>query len=221
MLNIQIPQNKETVIIEKYIEGNQETIDQFKKTAEDIKHWENIEIYTDGSLEHFQYQKAFMGIGIWFTNGTEECSVQAQIRNNPSSTRAELAAILLAIAITPPKKKVKIYTDSANVITAMSKNSRKEEQKGSNIIIKSLIEQVTKEKNLEIEVIKVKAHSGIPGNEKADKLAKIEEPNNFAGKNTIEINIATYKTKRWHFKWQELEPDVDIATFTKIYNETK
>src|SRR4051812_32382470 len=38
MLNIQIPQNKETIIIEKYIEGNRETINKFKKTADAIKH---------------------------------------------------------------------------------------------------------------------------------------------------------------------------------------
>ena len=77
------------------------------------------EFYTDGSLKTIDNHKK-MAVG-WIlvnTNDTNTIEVEFLAANFgwPSSTKAEVLAILSTILVIPPYSNMKIYTDSRNAI---------------------------------------------------------------------------------------------------------
>ncbi|RHZ56496.1 hypothetical protein Glove_401g2 [Diversispora epigaea] len=96
-----------------------------------ISHCRQISFYTDGSLINKKEQdhqlvpgESRMGIGIVISpEGHDEgiLDFSARVTGPASSTRAELWAILMVLEITPPNKKIKIYTDSASAIAAIKR----------------------------------------------------------------------------------------------------
>ena len=104
----------------------------------------------------------------------------------PSFTRAELIAIWTVILAIPTRTRVRIKTDSQAAIDSL--NAEKSISKGSkwlNINNRTLINNITtfiRIKELDVHLIKVKAHSGILGNELADDLAK-------EGTNSLDLSI--------------------------------
>ncbi|GBC08309.1 hypothetical protein RclHR1_08000006 [Rhizophagus clarus] len=115
---------------------------------------------------------------LWFTgcdNDTfNECI--SIVVNWPLSTRAELFAIVLALLVCPRDCRVKIYTDSncsILIITRFLCSRSKFRSHGfNNSLILIYIDILIKDRNLDLELIKVKAHVGDPWNELADELAK-------------------------------------------------
>ena len=104
-------------------------------------------------------------------------SVTATVDLWPSSTRAGLTAIFLALLIIPSKNTLRIYSDSQAAINSVTRilsqrfTPRVTLKTPNNLLllkIKILIEQ----KDISLFLIKVKAHMGIPENEKADKQVK-------------------------------------------------
>jgi ribonuclease HI len=99
-------------------------------------------------------------------------------RNWPSSTKAELLAIWYVLLITPRKKKIKIYTDSAAAIAGLNRGkklkSSKHWIKEKNYNLKRSILELLSLKELELVLVKVKGHSCNKWNDRADKLAKEE-----------------------------------------------
>ena len=85
---------------------------ELNEIAKSIATWKNIKIYTDGSLEKFRHGQTAMGIGIVFLQHDQEITFSAQTSQHPSSTRAEIMAILIALILTPKSTNVTIYTDS-------------------------------------------------------------------------------------------------------------
>ncbi|GES94138.1 ribonuclease H-like domain-containing protein [Rhizophagus clarus] len=121
-----------------------------------------LEIYTDGSLTKTRDPL------------DREFKIAASIRDWPSSTRTEICAILIALMAVPELAQVIIYTDSQcaiDDITSWNKKSVWAKAKMTNHCILFRIDQIVKEKRINLEVIKVKGHSNITGNEEADKLA--------------------------------------------------
>ena len=74
----------------------------------------------------------------------------------PSSTKAELLALITALLTVTPNSSVKIYTDSNNVISQFAYFKK----------------EYSYRRKLKLELIKVKAYNGNWANEQADFLAK-------------------------------------------------
>uniref|UniRef100_U9SG20 ribonuclease H n=1 Tax=Rhizophagus irregularis (strain DAOM 181602 / DAOM 197198 / MUCL 43194) TaxID=747089 RepID=U9SG20_RHIID len=134
----------------------------------------NLEFYTDGSLK-IDDDNPRMGFGWIFTSDTNlniKFSTQW-----PSSTRAEIMAVLTCLIVCPPNSLINIFTDSQctiNTFTSLSnyKLTPRRKQKINNIIFWQAIQQIIAELNLQVQFTKVKAHSGVDYNDRADKLAK-------------------------------------------------
>ncbi|GET62748.1 reverse transcriptase family protein [Rhizophagus irregularis DAOM 181602=DAOM 197198] len=99
------------------------------------------------------------------------------IRDNPSSSRAEAAAIYAVLTISPRDSEVTIYTDSQTAIDGLRScssyvysNSRLY-YKTTNFELWAIIERTILSKNLTVLPVKVKAHSGNYLNDFADSLA--------------------------------------------------
>jgi ribonuclease HI len=91
----------------------------------------SIEYYTDRSLftritdddsSHYMADNTTVGLGVAFYTNNEvgEFSVCSRLSLWPSSTRAEIVAIFLALLTAPEKSNVTIYTDSLCAINLIN-----------------------------------------------------------------------------------------------------
>ncbi|PKC12152.1 RnaseH-domain-containing protein [Rhizophagus irregularis] len=145
-----------------------------------------------------------------------ECS--SSITDWPSSTRAELGAILSAILVLQTGQRANIFTDSQAAIDSINhtrinltngKNKIRIWCKSNNYSIISSIINLIDSKHLEIKLIKVKGHSGVKGNEEADRVAK-----NDTGKSTcITINDSQQKDLKYDLYWDGKRVDRHIRKF--------
>ncbi|GET65323.1 ribonuclease H-like domain-containing protein [Rhizophagus irregularis DAOM 181602=DAOM 197198] len=139
--------------------------------------------YTDGSLINLGTCDVSMGWG-WvqivkdsgFLNSIATYK-QGIIRNWPSSSRAEAAAIYAALSASPANSVVHIYTDSQSSIEGLKhcflsdySNSRLY-YKTTNFELWAIIQQLIVDKQLSVLPFKVKAHSNFYWNDFADSLA--------------------------------------------------
>ncbi|PKC03702.1 ribonuclease H-like protein [Rhizophagus irregularis] len=149
---------------------------------------DTINIYTDGSLTNRFNNSSntftkLMGTGWVILNNKDEVILEcnSSITDWPSSTRAELGAILSAILVLQTGQKANIITDSQAAIDSINhtrtnltngKNKTRTWCKCNNYSIVSSIINLIDSKQLEIKLVKVKGHSGVKGNEEADRVAK-------------------------------------------------
>src|SRR5438045_3647095 len=140
----------------------------------------------------------------------------------PSSIRAELIAIWTVILVTPTRTRVKIKIDLQATIDEL--NVAKLFSKGSkwlNINNKTLINNITtfiKIKDLDIQLIKVKAHSGIAGNELADDLTK-EEANSIDF--PLDVNHDSLRNIQYNPTWMSHSIEQKLRKFISNYNHIK
>src|SRR6185436_14006291 len=120
-----------------------------------------------------------VGVAIYYTTLNQETyckTIGTRVTGTPSSTRAELWAILLALKMLPYDATATIFTDSQASIQAIKnfKNTRNglRWKKYKNPYVLQVIADLMEVKNLKIDFVKIKAHSGTLGNDVADKLAK-------------------------------------------------
>ncbi|RHZ81198.1 hypothetical protein Glove_123g91 [Diversispora epigaea] len=155
---------------------------KINKLQAELSHYTQITFYTDGSLltnQKGERGEDKMGIGLAISpEGYDERILEfsARVTGPASSTRAELWAILMALELAPPNKKIKIYTDSASAIAAIKrfmvdKWGRKiKDLKNPNVL--QAISDKCNGKRIIFELNKVEAHAGVFLNEKADHLAR-------------------------------------------------
>ncbi|CAB4417105.1 unnamed protein product [Rhizophagus irregularis] len=99
------------------------------------------------------------------------------IKDWPSSSRAEAAAVYAALTVTPPNSTIKIYTDSQTAIDRLrlyafsSYTNSRIYYKTTNFELWAIIERLILSKCLNVIPIKVKAHSNNYWNDFADSLA--------------------------------------------------
>ena len=139
----------------------------------------------------------------------------------PSSTKAEIVAVLSAILTVIPDSKVLIYTNSNNIVSQYnqfkSELSNRRKLKIVGHISWDTIILLVKKYRIDLKFIKVKAHNGIWANEEADKLAKkglLEEP--------IQFNDRLITSKfmpTWYNMTIENNPRTFVKTLYQIRNE--
>jgi ribonuclease HI len=146
-----------------------------------------LEIYTDGSSLANGRSGARAGFGLWFgpddpRNVSEPVTVGVATNQN-----AELQALALAVQLADrdirlgAHRQARIYTDSAYAISCVTlwvKNWRRNgwrTSSGGDVLHKEFIERtarILESCNGSIQLVKVKGHSRLAGNDGADKLAR-------------------------------------------------
>src|SRR3954467_14098220 len=142
-------------------------------------HWTNhqhtettINIYTDGAIDTTIQDSRKKGIGIYYEGTIPPIAANALTARD--STQTELQAICLAVITSPPHQSIRLHTDSSRAINAIQKeaNTAKQLVRRAYDTELRLIQKSTQQKSLQIEWIKVKAHSNNQPNNQADQLAK-------------------------------------------------
>ena len=117
-----------------------------------------------------------MGIGVYMPQLKE--SFSAAVGGIASSTNPESVAILVALEMCPPDANVHVFTDSANCFIGVSNIIRlgdycSESQVGkhNNWLTWEAIRASIQTKSLNVEIFKVRGHSGDSGNDLADFAA--------------------------------------------------
>jgi ribonuclease HI len=175
----------------------------------------NIDFYTDGSFsQHFEPNEFPMGYG-WTTSNLSPVNItfNGSLRYFPSSTKAEIMAILTSLIVAPPKSHINIFTDSQAAIDGFYKSvklsalSPRRYNKLNNNILWTTIHYIIKELELKIKLFKIKAHSNLLYNDIADAEAKVGRLFTIP----IEINYQHLPSQRCTIVWDDTIPlDKDI-----------
>ncbi|PKY54421.1 hypothetical protein RhiirA4_426769 [Rhizophagus irregularis] len=146
-----------------------------------------------------------MGYGWIFTsNLTENIKFSGSTKEWPSSSKAELIAILTTLIVCPPNSNISIHTDSASCIATFNmlsspKLTARRFQKLNNCALWNTVKHIINVLKLNVSLIKVKAHSGHPLNDAADLLAK----EGLLSKDFLQINIQHITTQSCHMKFND------------------
>jgi ribonuclease HI len=132
-------------------------------TPEIIEEENAISIYTDGASSG---NPGPSGIGVFMRYGKHEREISRYIGNSTNNI-AELTAIETALKeVKRTDLPIRIYTDSSYACGLLINGWKAKK----NILLTNSIRQLMTTFN-DLKIIKVKGHSGLPGNEKADQLA--------------------------------------------------
>ncbi len=133
---------------------------------------EEFEIYTDGSESNGK-----AGLGVW-TKNRKDMKFSGKVFGNQTSYEGEIQATVYAVCNACEGGKNVVLIDNESV---RNLNQKLNEGKYTNLekcpnpemarLLSNLLEK-KKELQTKFQFVKVKGHSGIEGNEKADKLAK-------------------------------------------------
>ena len=136
-----------------------------------------IEVYTDGSCLNNGETNAQAGGGIWYgENDPRNTSFRVPIPEQSNQT-GELYAILHAIKSAPTDQAISVMTDSMYAVNGLTRDLEKWEDQGwlyakHADLFKSITAWMRYRSN-KTKLTWVKGHSGIKGNEEADKLANL------------------------------------------------
>lgn len=132
-------------------------------------------IFTDGSCLHNGQQHTTCGAGVWITDGhplNKAIRVPGPAQSNQTG---EIAAIVVALQISPPTSDLTIITDSRYAIQSLTDSLQSHEDSAwARVLNTSWIKAAAyhlRKRSAPTHLKWVKGHSGIDGNEEADKLA--------------------------------------------------
>jgi ribonuclease HI len=141
----------------------------FPKYSTNIVSNDNEHVYTDGSV---QPKKQYTGIGLFY-NDLSPKNLSCRISGLSDTNRTELAAIYAAISSSNFNRDLVIFTDSQCSIDMI--NNFYNKNKGVKTKYKILLDEISQliDDRYENTILsKVKGHSNIYGNIRADYLAK-------------------------------------------------
>jgi len=178
----------------------------------------SFQFYTDGSLGNSSDGEKRMGAAWVQTEGPNQGNFfAAGVTDWPSSYRAEIVAIILAMLTVPQNSEIEIVTDSASCINTFHrlykpspKHTIRRWIKEKNWSLWMRLFEIIRRKRLQVKFKKVKAHSGDKYNDQADRLAK-------EGKNFPEIIWKDPRRPLWSILpvWNNLVIDMSLREFIK------
>ncbi|KAG9287392.1 hypothetical protein G9A89_023764 [Geosiphon pyriformis] len=132
---------------------------------------DSFEVFTDGSLRNTGSAEVTCGAAAYFP--VLDMSIGVAVRGLLSSTMAELQAVALALECVPSSSTVVLHLDSQAAIDAcVSEISLvAPDFRNQCWLEKHHIFNLVRDKDLSVSWVKVKRHSGIPGNVRADLAA--------------------------------------------------
>jgi ribonuclease HI len=198
---------------------------QLHNWLEDIKveftDHHRLTFYTDGSLANLNTEEVTMGIG-WtqVEPNTPHRDFSARVKDWPSSSRAELLAIMTALYTCPKECTVSIYTDSLTTINRYKQltnplTTNRQKLKIPNHTIWSTILKLIDEAALHTTFVKIKGHSNNIHNDTADRLAK--EGRN---KDTLDFNNLILQNNTVVFKWNNNTIEGSLRHHMKLVSQT-
>ena len=113
-------------------------------------------------------------------NSTRKINIKGNL-SYTTNNRAELTAVIKSLENVRDNSTVEIYTDSKYIVEVMTRHIHEwlrngwRKISGEDVINRDLWQmliEITREKNLKVDYIKVKAHANCFHNNRADKLAK-------------------------------------------------
>lgn len=134
-------------------------------------------VYTDGSCIGNGTVQAVAGAGLWYGNEDQRNeAIRLPAHLMQTNNTGEALAILRAMQTTPSENALKVISDSQIMIDSMTTYLEKNENDGwigaaNQILMRSLAAHLGSRKGITL-FEKVKGHSGVEGNEGADKLAE-------------------------------------------------
>ncbi len=198
---------------------------QLHHLLEDIKEafidQRRLTFYTDGSLTNLNTEDVAMGIG-WtqVEPNTPNRNFSARVKDWPSSSRAELLAIMTALYTCPRTCTVCIFTDSLTTINRFNKlmkplTTDRQRLKVPNGTIWSTILKLIDKSDLHITFSKVKGHSNDINNDTADRLAKEGRT-----KETMNFDNLVLSHNTVIFKWNGLTIEGSLRNHLKLVLQT-
>src|SRR3954451_8762799 len=223
--NITIPMrnNSSNMRINEWIK-NPVMREQLLTISDKLTKEHHIEFYTDGSfiisnitntLSHYKADtvSCSMGAGFYAISLTGPVTFKAQVVDYPSSTRAELAAIEFALLTVPYNCIASIFTDSQAAIDGIHKFRKVSDRRKATIhnwIPIARICSLCKEKSINLNLIKIKAHSDIAGNDMADELAKQGLSGEYNSNNNIVVMNSPFQ---FYPTFNSIPIDIGIRKF--------
>ena len=154
------------------------TRQQLSSIRTTLEHESTLSFYTDGSLANAGTCDMSMGLGwVALSSSISELTFSASASLFPSSTRAELLALLSALLVVPRFCTVTVYTDSLVLIQGfhllLADNFRGlgSLNKSHNYLLWLAVHLVIRVSQLNVTCLKVAAHSNNVHNDQADSLA--------------------------------------------------
>ncbi|KAB7506477.1 Ribonuclease H1 [Armadillidium nasatum] len=140
-----------------------------------------LQLYTDGGCYNNGKENAYGAVGIYFGRGSKlntSVMLEGKVTNNIAEIRA--AYLGLQIAYENGFRKVKLFTDSHYVVMCCSrwlkgwKKNNWKKANGRPVLNKEELEYLDEaiSKMDDVQMVFVRGHKGIEGNEYADKLAR-------------------------------------------------
>ena len=210
--------------LENWFISEQVIINNLLSIAGKIAHLNSFSVYTDGSNQDFNGCN-IMGLG-WVIPATNDIINNIEFRCTmeqfPSSTKAEIMAMLTVIAVAPTNCNIEIFSDSQgaiNIINNIISASKEEKIKSNdnNMILTYAAKQIIQDLGVKISLVKVKAHSGVKFNEIADGLAQVSITSPFQDPR-ICINSSALNQIKTVPMWNGLVSDYSIKTVIKKFN---
>jgi len=210
-------------IITRYLSLTND-IQQLINIQQQFKFIPRLEFYTDGSLINANTSISHMTFGFYERINdilfTSSCSWW------PSSFHTELFGIISALIVCPNNCDVTIFTDNQSVIQNFHSLSKDNFELSTRKIFKlnnmnclwiTLIE-IINNLNLKVNLIKVKSHSNVDGNNFIDAAVKNAHTNN---EKFLSLNNNSYDLISYIPKWKNIPINQNLRNFIKEISKAK
>ncbi|PKY55882.1 hypothetical protein RhiirA4_427852 [Rhizophagus irregularis] len=188
-----------------------------------------LKIYIDGSVKFNRTEniEAIFGLMIYDEDNKLLDTIMSTVEDWITVNKTEALAFLASLLITPKNKEVTIYTDSqTNYDNFMAIKQRPHRNNlrdilkfGSSNYIWAIIKEIISHQELDVKVVKIKAHAEDVLHNILDKEIK-ERYADIQGVNKLEV-IPTCAEYRYVLRWNETIIETNIRRFIRLITRTK